>query len=93
MNTPTVSFDTKSGYQITLFRNGEKELHNFKDVFVRNTDEDFPVPGEPDEDGYLYFIHGIDAKGANHYVYVTPEEADLIVADIFDQTGEEVGDY
>lgn len=93
MDTPTVSFDRAATYNITLFRNGGKEFHKFKTVFVRRTDDDFPVEGEPDEDGYLYFIQGIDAEGHHNYVYVTPEEADLIVAEVFTETGNQVGYY
>jgi hypothetical protein len=94
MNTPIVNIENNGIYKITLFRGGGKEFHCFKqEVLVRRTDEDFPVEGEPDEDGYLYFIQGVDAEGVQNYVYVTPGEADLIVADIFTETGKEVGDY
>ena len=83
-----------SQLDIILFRGSKEEhyeLYNYT-IFVCRTDNDFPVDGELDEDGYMYYIFATDGP-RNMYIYVTPDEADIIVDIIYEQTGKQVGDY
>jgi hypothetical protein len=93
-NPPKVTV-TDDAYHITLFRNGKEEKFSFFGATLRvsRTDDDFPVGGELDEDGYLYFIQAFYDDGTSTEIYVNPDEADVIVELIYEQTGEEVGDY
>ena len=83
-----------SQLDIILFRGSREEHHNLYNYIIRvcRTDDDFPVDGELDEYGYMYYISATD--GAKHlYVYLTPDEADIIVDTIYEQTGVNVCDY
>ena len=94
MSAPKVLV-TKDAYHITLFRNGEEKTFSFfgAALIVTRTDDDFPVVGDVDEDGSLYFIQAFYPDGTSTEVYVDSEEADQIVDLILEQTGENVGDY
>ena len=85
----------RNNYQITLFRNGKEETFKFigAEFYVNRTDDDFPVAGDVDEDGYLYFMQAFYPDGTSTEVYVEPEEADIIVDLVYEQTGKNVGDY
>jgi hypothetical protein len=95
MSDPPKVTVTDDAYQITLFRKGKEETFSFSrgTIIVSRTDDDFPVGGELDEEGYLYFIQCFESQEKHSFVYVTPDEADVIVQLIFEQSGENVGDY
>jgi len=94
MSTPKVLV-TEDAYHITLSRNGCEKTFSFfgAALIVTRTDDEFPVEGDLDEEGYLYFIQAFYIDGTSTEIYVDPEEADQIVNLILDQTGENVGDY
>jgi hypothetical protein len=85
----------RNNYQITLFRNEKEETFSFigAELIVTRTDDDFPVVGDVDEYGYLYFMQAFYQDGTTTEVYVDPEEADIIVALVRKQTGKNVGGY
>jgi hypothetical protein len=83
-----------SQLDIILFRGSREEHHNLYNyvILVCRTDDDFPVDGELDEDGYMYYIFA-SGSPEDQYIYLTPDEADIIVDTIYEQTGVNVCDY
>ena len=83
-----------SQLDIILFRGSKEEYYELYGytILVCRTDDDFPVDGELDEDGYMYYIFATDCA-KHQYIYLTPDEADIIIDTIYEQTGKQVCDY
>jgi hypothetical protein len=97
MSAPKVIVKSTLNTEIILFREGAEKTYAFMNhvILVRRTDDDYPVDGETDEDGYIYFIQAIPINNYEKtmYVYINSDEADIITEIILEETGENVCDY
>lgn len=97
MSAPKVVIKGDTHTEIVLFREGAEKTYVFMEhiILIRRTDDDYPVDGETDEDGYIYFIQAIPINNYKKtvYVYINSDEADIITEIILEETGENVCDY
>jgi hypothetical protein len=97
MAAPKVNVKGDSHTEIILFREGAEKTHTFLNyvILIRRTDNDYPVDGETDEDGYIYFIQAFPMNKDEKilYIYLNSDEADVITELMLELTGENLRDY
>jgi hypothetical protein len=94
MSAPKVLIGTDVCH-ITLYRNNINKTLIFlnPNILIIRTTDDRDEEGYPDENGYYYFISATPLGSSHSYIYLDAEEAQSIVEQIFEITGQNVCDF